>query len=268
MGRDKQRPTMTEENKSLWRFWEFLVAILGAIATLGLTELFPVLYWPGVVLVYIGFSGMFVSGLTGKWHNRLGWKILICVLAVLGLTWWTSGVVLAKLPLLVGSMRSMGDYSDGYNVGSIKWNKNWADLRIYLSNPSSHDLRDVDLEISVDGMIPQISQMEPVCQGFNAFSESNPISVNVSENGKETSLASTGPSVSNHFRVVCDKLPHGTTATLIVPVVATDMGRSKSNPFPKQLFAPKRLPEWCTVKGEYRALGKTRELDAKCEFPN
>jgi hypothetical protein len=268
MVKDRQRRAKADDEPSLWRFWELLAAIVGAIATLQVTELFPVLYWPGVILVYIAFGGMFVDGVRGKWSNHIPWRIVICGIAVLGLAWWTRWVVLAKVPLEVGSMRGMGDYSDGSDIGPVKWNKNWTDLRIYLSDPSSHDLRDVDLEIAVDGMIPQISQMEPVCQGFNAFSESNPISVNVSDNGEETSLPSTGAPFSNRFRVVCDKLPHGTTATLIVPVIATDMDRDSSHPFPTHLFAPKRLPEWCEVKGEYRALGKTRELDSRCEFPN
>jgi len=250
------------EPKSLWRFWEFLVVLIGILATLELTELLPLLYWPGVVLVYVGLAGIVWQGLRGRWHDHVPMRIGIALLGVVGLAYWTCGVVFAKVPLLVASQRSMGETA-GAKVGDMKWESQWAELQIYLSSPSNHDIQDLDLEITVeDGMIPQISQLEPVCEGFHAFSVSQPTVLNTS-NG---AILPSSPSMSNKFRIGCSKFPRGATTTLIVPYIASTPWNNGKPPV--QLFAPKHLPSGCTVKGEYRGLGKTRDVDAKCEFPN
>jgi hypothetical protein len=254
----KPRP----EPKSLWHFWEFLAVLIGILATLELTDLLPIVYWPGVVLVYVGLARIVWEGLQGRWHENEVVRIAIAVLGVLGLVYWTRDVVLAKVPLLVASQRSMGETA-GAIVGGMKWESQWAEIQVYLSNPSDYDIQDIDLEITAEGgMIPRISQLEPVCDGFHAFSESQPLVVDTN-NGP---ILQSSPSISNKYRVACGKFPRGATTILIVPYIAY-------NPWvngkaPSQLFATKHLPSGCTVKGQYRGLGKTRDVDTTCEFPN
>jgi hypothetical protein len=255
----KPRP----EPKSLWRFWEFLAVLIGILATLELTELLPIVYWPGVVLVYVGLAGIVWEGLRGRWHDNALMRIAIALLGILVLVYWTRAVVFAKVPLLVASQRSMGETA-GTMVGDMKWESQWAEIQVYLSNPSDHDIQDVDLEITAEGgMIPRISQLEPVCDGFHAFSESQPLVVDTN-NGP---ILQSSPSISNKYRVACSKFPRGATTTLIVPYIASNSWGTDGKA-PSQLFAQKHLPTGCTVKGQYRGLGKTRDVDTKCEFPN
>lgn len=263
----KEQPT---ETRPLWSVWELLVVIIGLIASLGITELFPFLYWPGVVLVYAGFAAIAIDGARGKWHKNALVRLFISAVGVLGIAWWSWGAVFVKAPLVVLTERSIGDYPEGTVIGGIKWNSRYSDLRIYLINSSAYEFRNIKLEIAADGMMQQIGQMDPVCQGFEAFPESLPMRVGSTEQpgSKQDDLLPTGSSISNHFRVVCDELPRKSNTDLIVPVMPVDIDLSASNPFPKQFGVPKRLPGACRVTGEYQVLGRTRKVDERCEFSN
>ena len=234
------------EKPSLWRFWEFVAVILGAIATLGLTDLLPVLYWPGVLMVWIGFGGMFFDGLGGRWHKKAPARIAISILGLVGFVWWTGWVVFAKVPVIVDAKLG-GD----------------GNIRIYLDNQSRYSLSGGDIEVSVDGLITDISQSSQVCQGFSYFPEDRPMFVTTNQGN----LFPSGKSWANKGRVVCDKLPHTSISSLVVSVFSTDIGRDPKKPFPQNAHSDK-LPKWCSVKGEYRALGRTREFHNKFEFGN
>jgi hypothetical protein len=252
------------EPKSLWRFWEFLAVIVGILATLELTSLLPILYWPGVILVYIGFGGVVIEGMRGRWHEHALLRIAISVIGLVGFAWWTCGVVFADVPLTIAFQRSMGEYADGTPVGDIKWDSNWSDLRVYLTSPQGHDLQDIDLQISIKGeMIPKVSQLESVCEGFHGFSVSAPTALETSTGP----IIPTGTPMANNFRIVCDKLPRNSTGTIIIPILSTNDWTDPAHP-PKFLTPPKRLVQGCRIFGEYRGLGKTRAVDMKCEFPN
>ena len=84
--------------------------------------------------------------------------------------------------------------------------------------------------------------------------------------GQTSNLFPSGKSRSKKMRVKCGELPRHSVATLIVPIVSTDLGNDPKNPFPQHLSAPARLPKWVTVKGDYRALGKTRDVDGRFSF--
>ena len=238
---------MAEEEAFSWRpIWEFLVVILGAIATLELTGLLPLLYWPGVVIVYIGLVGMIVDEVRGKGRHHIIWRVAISALGIVGLVWWTGWVVCARVPVIVDAKLGM----DGA-------------VRLYLGNQSRYDLERGDFEVSVDGMIVDVAQLAEVCQGFSYFPEDRPVFIGTSAG----SLFPAGKSMANRGRILCEKLPHTSVVTFVIPVFTTDIGRNPQHPFPQNAHS-NRPPLWFKIKGEYRAVGKTREFEKEFRFPN
>lgn len=262
-------PRMPRENRLslLVEFSGLVAVILGVALALEGTSVAPWLYPYAMALVYLGCAALLWGALNGHWHQYWAIRAFIALIVLMFGYQWTSRIVLAKVPLTVLEDRGWGDYPDGTDIGGIKWKKNWSDLRIYLVNPSDYDEKNIKLEISVDGMMQQIVQVSPVCQGFSAFPDAPPMFTSLTDpnTGKEESMPPSGSAISRNFRVVCDELPRKSNTDLIIPVISTDFGRDPSNPFPQQFLAPKRLPIWCIVRGEYQALGKTRSVDEKCE---
>jgi hypothetical protein len=200
----------TEEKGSLWRWWELAAVIFGLFATLEITAIFRELYWPSVVVVYIGLVLATWGGYKGKWSSHVLGRLLLSGIGITALCWWTFGVVLVRVPLVIDSKQGV----DG--------------IRVYLDSPTRFDLKDVDLEVSVDGLITNISQLSAVCQGFNYFPEDRPTYL-------DTSAGRVFPadkSWSNKARVVCEKIPRESIVTLVVGIFTTDLGNPK-NPFPQ-----------------------------------
>lgn len=223
--------------------------ILGAVATLALTDLLPALYWPGVAMVYIGFGGVIIEGLKGKWHKRWFVNTGIGILGLAGLIWWTGWVVFASIPVVVDAKLGIGN-----------------NIQIYIDNGSAYGLDDGDIEIQVDGaVIVNVSQISQVCQGFNYFPESNPVSIGINQGAEHGEILPSSPAWSNKGRIVCAKFPHNSITTLMVSVFTTDLGKDPRNPFPQNAHSTAK-PKWCSIKGEYRALGKTRHIDNKITF--
>jgi len=232
-----------KEVKSFRNLWELIVVIIGILGTFLGTDILPWwFYYVSVVLVYGGLFAILIEGYQGKWHNHIVIRLTISFAALVVLGLWTWGVVLAKVPLVVESKAGMGDYKDGFDNAGIKWQSGWTEVAVYLNNPSRSDLQNIDLEISVDGLVPgEISQLATVCQGFSYFTESDPIFIGIDN----SNVFPSGKSWSKLVRIRCDKLPHESTATLIIPVATGP---------------PKTLPRWSTITGEYRGLGKTRKV--------
>jgi hypothetical protein len=238
------RQPQTKEQGSLWHLWEVVAATIGAILALEATSVWPLLYWPGVIIVYLGLAGIVLDALRGKWHPHWGIRSIIAAIGVICLAFWTFGFVLAKADMTATSQANPGD------------------LRLYLINSTDHDFDHLHMTLSSDNVIAKIAQLEPACHDFNYFSGAPPVSVQLRDNdtGKTVPALPSGPSLSNEMHLVCGELPHRSTATFAVALIATDIGKDPQNPFPKQLNAPARLPEWCSIDGDYRALGKTRHF--------
>jgi hypothetical protein len=249
---EKSKPK--KEEGSLWHLWEVFAVIVGAILSLEATAIWPVLYWPGVCVVWMGLLGIIVDAVRGKWHRHWLMRCVIAAIGITGIAYWTTGFVFAKASLRVDSKAGL--------------NGSGVDLRIYLDNPSDYAFKDMELEIFVDGMMSQVSQLESVCQGLSFFPEANPMFVSMTDKatGRSTDIFPAGGSLSKKMRIKCGELPRHSVATLIIPVASTDVGNDPKNPFPQQFSAPARLPKWVTVKGDYRALGKTRDVDSSFSF--
>lgn len=240
--------------KKFWELWGIVAVILGAILALEATDVWPALYLPGVIVVYVGLIGLLWDAVTGKWHSKAWARVFFSVIICAAIAEWTFGFVLAKVSLTV-------DSKAGLTGGG-------ADLRIYLDNSSDYAFKDMELAIFVDGMMSQVSQLESVCQGLSFFPETNPMFMSMTDKatGQTTNVFPAGGSLSKKMRVKCGELPRHSVATLVIPVASTDIGNDPKKPFPQQFSAPARLPKWVTIKGDYRALGKTRDVDASFSF--
>jgi len=232
----------TKERRSLWDLWEVFAVTIGAILALEATSVWPLLYWPGVLIVYLGFAGIVFDGLRGRWHQHWLSRSAIAVVGIIGLACWTIGFVLAKADMTATSLASPGD------------------MRLYLINSTDYDFDHLHITLSSDNMISRITQLEPACQDFNFFSGAPPVSAQLRDNdtGKTLQSLPSGPSLSNRMHLVCGELPRHSTATFAIALIATDIGKDPKNLLPKQFSAPKRLPEWCSIDGDYRAVGKAR----------
>ena len=135
--------------------WEGLAAIVGAALALAGTDIWPVLYWPGVAVVYASLVGLLTDAARGKFHANWWVRLVFSLIICTALAWWTFGFVLAKAFLRVDSKAGL--------------TATGADLRIYLDNPSDYAFKDIEIEIFVDGMMYEVSQLEPICQRAHVF---------------------------------------------------------------------------------------------------
>jgi hypothetical protein len=233
-----------EERGSLWHLWEVVAVIVGAILALEATSVWPLLYWPGVLIVCLGLAGIVIDALRGKWHQHWAVRSIIAAIGVVCFAYWIFGFVFAKANINATSLANPGD------------------LRLYLINPADYDFTNLNISVSSDNIVARITQLEPVCQNFSFFSGAPPAAVSLRDNdtGKTSWGLPAGPNLSNGVRLICGELPRHSTATFVVALMATDLGKNPDNPFPQQAIAPARLPEWFRIDGDYRALGKTRPL--------
>jgi hypothetical protein len=262
---------VADESKSLWRLWELLAVIVGAIASLELTHIFPALYWPGVALVYFGLIGMVIGGARGKWNEHIVWKIAICTVGAVGILWWSFDVVFAKVSPSLGATTISGDYPSGSDIAGIKWNSGmYEEVSFHITNSTGYDITDLDLILSSDLWVTGVGQLEPVCAGIRVFpvdSSEAYLDLKEEHSGKTIQTPPVVPiDVGNpsRIRVVCDKFPRHSSISLVVAIVS--FNRSNGAEMPKQLFTAKRPPDWFGIQGEYMALGRERGIDQQFSF--
>jgi hypothetical protein len=239
----KNKSSVPEATKPLsYRdFWGFAVVIVGIVSTFLGTLFLPWwFYYVAVTVVYFGFFLLVFDGIKRKWHPAvLSWLAIISGLT--GTALWTFGVVLAKVDVVTDA-----------KLGSDNT------VMMIVDNMSTQTLRQIDLEISVDGMIvPKVYQLSPVCQGFAYFPEGGPAYVRTNQGN----LLPAGQPFTPKGRIVCSEIPPRSVATIFIPVDKNNMGK---NPNTIQNDGPSK---WFAVNGVYIALGKTRNIRYQASFP-
>jgi hypothetical protein len=267
--RQEQRRAMAERKARPRYGWDFGIAVFGAGIQFMVTDVWPwpPLFWVGAGCVYIGavlFARHFWNDIDlVSRHPRIR-KSVAGFLFLIFVYYWSTKVVFASLPIQLDAQATIGDYPYGMEIAGMKWNPRFSELRINLTNATDYDFKDVRLTVSSDLLIADLGQLESVCEGFNKFSGIRGGYPELTDrNTGETSpaLANSG-SISHEERVVCGTFPHRSTVTLVVALLTYDMGKSAIPSFP----AAKRLPAQCSIKGDYRALGRTRDLDSNFSF--
>jgi hypothetical protein len=123
--------------------------------TLGLTVVggFGVMryyFWPGVVIAYFGFAALIweVCVEPALLRPKIQFQIAALGLVLIFLVSFTIGVVGAQAPIVITSYAMLNaNYSDGTDIGGIKWDSHLTDLRVVLVNPTDHDYTDVDIAV-------------------------------------------------------------------------------------------------------------------------
>jgi hypothetical protein len=259
-----------------WELWGVAVVLIGAILALEATSVWPSLYWPGVLLVYLGLIALIVDDLKGKWwKNKLG-RVAFALLVVASLIFWTTNFVCARVPFNVVAGADLGDYPQGTNLYGIQWDsQHYENLRVSMINSSDYDFHDVELSVASDLWIVGATQQENVCSGIQFFKEQDTGEIDAAmvevedASGKTTKIPTSRPvdlSRPSRLRVVCDKFPRHSTVNIVAVMIAFNHALPGPR-FPPTLFAPKILPQWVSVTGDYRALGKTRDVTYRKEFP-
>jgi hypothetical protein len=259
---EKRDDVRLQDKKSLRGWWEAGVVIIGIIGTIEVTAVLPRLYWPCVVLVYIGLGLTVVDGFRGKWHSNIAWRIVVCVLGVCALLWWTFEVVFVKANIVADSSFNLGDYPNETKIGDRHWDNSLEDLRINLTNTSDYDFLNMNFAVSSDMMMKDIFQMEQVCQGFQAFVGEHPPKIELKDGTGNVGVAPmVGPSIATKMRVRCE-LPAHSTVAMIVALMPTNIFNGQ---WPAVFGGGKRKPKSCIVNGTYRAMGKTRTFEFNCK---
>jgi hypothetical protein len=260
-----------------WELWGLIVALIGTALALEATTVWPALYWPGVLLVYVGLIAFAYDGATGKWSRNKWLRLLPVVCALAAIWYWSRNFVMVEAALNPDAYPTLGKYDPGTNVGGIPWADHYEDLRLTLANRSDYDFHDVDLSLNSDLWVVGAGQMDNVCPSIQFFQDTKEktqirgmwLNTTDPSTGKAGTIPLPRPidlTAPTGLRLICDKFPRHSEIKLVVVLVA--FNHSNNGVLPQTLFAAKRLPAWFSVKGEYRALGRTRDVMFKDDFPS
>ena len=206
------------------------------------------------------------------------WRILVVVAFVLiavtrfGLWVWPpqkdASAVVAN-PLAIKATSFAGDYPLNTKIVGVQWQPTFIDLRLTIENPSADDYENVDLLIGSDLMtifptqitriptvtlIPEPSAMElPAAAKIGTDAQGRDVIIPTIPSSPDAGI------LAKHYRLLCDKLPHGAKIQLLLPSIATN----KFTGDPNGYFAAKRDAQQVTVTGQFLAAGRKQMIDKK-----
>jgi hypothetical protein len=272
----KENLSPSERKESTQYLWDGGGLLVGMGLTLMVTEVWPALYWPGVVCVYFGASSLARHISRDDEilpHNPKTRRTLAAFVFILICGFWSFKVVFARAPLTLQNSAWIGNYAEGASpVPGVTWDSShFVDVRMDITNSTDYDYKDVDLDfvsdITILGAV-QITQIPNV----NFFAEASKSPFGSAElsgadsSGNEVAIPMPIPMDASHptgFRMVCDRFPKHSTIKIILISAGLNYGPP---PLPKELFAPKRLLQWIKTIGSYRAVGRERDVEVKQDF--
>lgn len=148
------------------------------------------------------------------------------------------------------------NYAIGMEFGGIKWRKEFVDVRLGVSSQVSVPLHNIDLKVQLDTTIAGIGQLTKFDLQFIPTLPMTALAIQViDEGGKRETIpiapppdgfTLTSPSI---YRIHLETLPPDSVVNIIIASVA--MNPPVSGKLPNEMFAPKRNPEWISIKGYY-----------------
>jgi hypothetical protein len=224
-------------------------------------------YWGGVILVYIAV-GFLIADL---WWVRFPALVRsIGTLVGIGCLVFFTTQVFAPAPLKV----QVNVYSTaGYlpNQAGIRWNPQFGDLRIEISNPTERDYDNIDLTFEAGDLggavimqMRQLSALPGVNLLADTASEPQPFKaawlMGWSHHRKiKIPLISTEQQPTRRYRILCAKLPRKAIINLIGSIAI--LNSSRNGILPKQLFAKFHQPSDMRIVGGYIASNKPMWID-------
>ena len=250
--------------------WDIGMLFLGmlflgvGIALMG-TEIWPSMYWVGVMLVYGGSLALAVHIVKeDEFLPNKTFRRTIAVAILLAVWWvWSAKVVFANAEV---NSADIANYPTGTNVGGIAWEDEFVDVWLSLSNSTDNDYKDLDIFATSDITVMAASQLSNLPDVTILDNDETGVSdirlYGADANGKATAFPMTGHPLNlakpTGIRLLCGKLPKRTSRELIMASAALNY---RPPPLPERLFAAKRLPRRLAITGTYRALGQTRSIN-------
>jgi len=161
-------------------------------------------------------------------------------------------------------------YGDGTVFGGIKWQSNYVDVRLIVTNAANVSLDNIDMRVQLDTSLAAVSQLTTI-PGVSIDSDQGPVIPltleGVDPAGKPVALpfAPTGLQISPIYRIFCKQLPANRYIHLTLASVAMypTTGRGASLRLPDKMFAAKRNPKFIRVTGHY----ETSSVDGSRRYP-
>lgn len=150
--------------------------------------------------------------------------------------------------------------TDGTVWAGITWHPDLAEVDLHIDDPSQFDYSDIDMTLSSkDDGIAAVGQLDNNVPCRTIPGDVKVYSMTVSgtdADGRPLTIRADHNSdflvgVGQERRITCDKIPHGSTAIIILAYVRL------TAVFPRLL----RVPENITIEGSYRAAN--REIKIK-----
>jgi hypothetical protein len=178
---------------------------------------------------------------------------IICV----GLITW---IAFRPVPLGASFALGPGNYPENSEIGGIKWEKGFSDVRLILSNDTKLDFGNIDLTVKTNQFIAKIGSMDAFSQCKSAPIDQMHVtilSLDITDaSGKKQTILGT-PAAAKSFRVHCDVLLSGDDIHLVIALL--NVNAFKNGQRPDTLFAPPENARWAMVDATYDAAGRTRE---------
>lgn len=225
--------------------------------------------WPGIVagilfIILGGVGEMFPSLKIPKGPIIL---FIISIVALISSIAWYIDIIKSSKSLNFWILSNIDDYPSNIDIGGIKWNQAFADVRVYLENPTNRDYTDLDVLMTTDLTIAKIGQITnlpnvtftPVVPGLDIKA----IQVKMkTDTGKNITIpVTTEFQYVSTYRMICPTLPRHSRIGLVLAVVV--MNPIINGKWPDTALGEKRLPKWVSINGHYKDSGREYPFEQK-----
>lgn len=143
-------------------------------------------------------------------------------------------VVFLPSPLVITARDYNGDYEDGRKIAGIAWKPKYSDLRVVFSNPTDRDYEHIDVVVGA-GMYIADAKPSTNMPGVSVFKTSaGPDNVTVPRKDSSGHVTYEPEEnvlfVSGGVKVICDKLPRGTSFEIVLALVTIPSAGNLSSP--------------------------------------
>ena len=173
------------------------------------------IFWWFVGLVLLALVLSIFSTLVDKSHGKFRYAFALFFLIVAAVFVWK--IVIGMVVPEITAEWTDGNYAQGTNVNGLAWQSDWSHLTVLVSNNSNVDLKDVDIELSVDQWVAGIKvDGNPNCSVI-AGGRKPTITMKDPRTGSQQILSSAGDRAPH--RLLCDKLPASTGVRIAAALV-------------------------------------------------
>jgi hypothetical protein len=212
-----------------------------AIGAVLMEDYFPVF----VVFSYLALGITIVDSVKEKGLGRFRYAIAgFFFLVALAFTF---GVVIGTTKPTIDSNWFAGNYSTGTDINGITWNNGWSDLRLGVRDGTDEDLKDIDIEIRVDGW----TVATKVIGDFCTLAAGSALQIRGTDQSGNQFQFPKGAS-SQTYHLMCSRIPAHMGVWVIIAMTNND-----------SRVLEKRKPDWISLRGKYKVKIRPYTLNMK-----